>query len=263
MVFLGINAMFKRAVRLQLSQPECRGLILDGARTLEQLQQFEQNLKEEELELGAAVELHVDIETTLSRLASRLVHPASGRVYNLETNPPKVSATSPVPLNSIYIFFFFFFIMTYFFTGRCFHYSDVFNLVVAELWTLMIIPPLTLQVAGRDDITGEPLAMRKGDNNATLKQRYKVWEDNREEVTNYLKESKKLCTPVVASQRTELVYVSLFHSLQHFLPQGKWQSLQDAARKRKVFRHSRYIYMYIYAISDLFIQMCPLCFARV
>ena len=96
--------------------------------------------------------------------------------------------------------------------------------------------------------------MRKGDNDAVLKKRYMLWEKNREEVTNYLKEKKKLCTPVVASQPTELVYVSLFHSLQHFLPQGKWQSLQDAVKKTKVFRHSRYVCRCLYISADQLLQ---------
>lgn len=41
-------------------------------------------------QIHLAINLNVPFEVIMQRLAARWVHPASGRVYNLEFNPPKV-----------------------------------------------------------------------------------------------------------------------------------------------------------------------------
>lgn len=43
--------------------------------------------------VSAVMELDVPFDVIVQRLANRLVHPASGRIYNLEFNPPRVEGT--------------------------------------------------------------------------------------------------------------------------------------------------------------------------
>lgn len=41
-------------------------------------------------ELDLVISLHIPFETLKDRLSARWIHPASGRVYNMEFNPPHV-----------------------------------------------------------------------------------------------------------------------------------------------------------------------------
>ena len=48
--------------------------------------------EESKIEVNVVVNLCVPFETIIERVKDRWIHPASGRVYNLIFNPPKVSA---------------------------------------------------------------------------------------------------------------------------------------------------------------------------
>lgn len=60
-------------------------VVLDGyPRNLSQVK-----MVEEQAPLNLVVELKVPRKVLIDRLSKQLVHPASGRAYNLEVNPPK------------------------------------------------------------------------------------------------------------------------------------------------------------------------------
>ncbi|MEX0430836.1 adenylate kinase [Spiribacter insolitus] len=74
-------------VKERIAQPDCAsGFLFDGfPRTLAQADA----LQEAGVPIDAVVEIRVDDEAIVSRMAGRRVHPGSGRVYHLENAPPK------------------------------------------------------------------------------------------------------------------------------------------------------------------------------
>jgi len=76
-------------VKERISQPDCaNGFLFDGfPRTIPQAEA----LKEADVNIDHVVEIAVEDEEIVSRIAGRRVHPASGRVYHTEHNPPKVA----------------------------------------------------------------------------------------------------------------------------------------------------------------------------
>ncbi|WP_075880702.1 adenylate kinase [Vreelandella massiliensis] len=74
-------------VKERISQPDCEnGFLFDGfPRTIPQADA----MKEAGVKLDHVLEIAVPDEEIVSRLAGRRVHPASGRVYHVDYNPPK------------------------------------------------------------------------------------------------------------------------------------------------------------------------------
>ena len=75
-------------VKERLKQPDCRrGYLFDGfPRTIPQAEA----LKREGVALDYVLEIDVPDKDIITRMSGRRVHPASGRVYHVSFNPPKV-----------------------------------------------------------------------------------------------------------------------------------------------------------------------------
>lgn len=75
-----------------IHRPDCKkGFILDGfPRTVDQANLLDELLRKETSEIDCVINLVVDDELLIKRITGRLIHPASGRSYNVYFNPPKV-----------------------------------------------------------------------------------------------------------------------------------------------------------------------------
>jgi adenylate kinase len=75
-------------VKDRLQQPDCQnGFLLDGyPRTQPQAN----SLIENNIDLDYVIQIKVPDEDLIKRLTGRRTHPASGRVYHLLFNPPKI-----------------------------------------------------------------------------------------------------------------------------------------------------------------------------
>ncbi|MDV7212746.1 adenylate kinase [Azotobacter beijerinckii] len=75
-------------IRERIVQPDCaRGFLFDGfPRTIPQAEA----LRDAGVTIDHVLEIAVDDEEIVSRMSGRRVHPASGRVYHVLHNPPKV-----------------------------------------------------------------------------------------------------------------------------------------------------------------------------
>ena len=76
-------------IQERLQQPDCaNGFLFDGfPRTIPQAEA----LRDAGVHMDHVLEIAVDDEEIVGRLSGRRVHPASGRVYHTEHNPPKVA----------------------------------------------------------------------------------------------------------------------------------------------------------------------------
>lgn len=74
-------------VRERIAEPDCaNGFLFDGfPRTIPQAEA----LDEAGVVIDAVVEIRVPDEEIVKRMSGRRVHPASGRVYHVEFNPPR------------------------------------------------------------------------------------------------------------------------------------------------------------------------------
>ncbi|XP_030049662.1 GTP:AMP phosphotransferase AK3, mitochondrial [Microcaecilia unicolor] len=80
------DVMTKLILR-ELNNMDQRHWLLDGfPRTVPQAEALDNVYK-----IDSVINLNVPFETIKNRLTARWIHPASGRVYNTEFNPPKVS----------------------------------------------------------------------------------------------------------------------------------------------------------------------------
>jgi adenylate kinase len=75
-------------VKQRIAQPDCaKGFIIDGfPRTIPQAEA----LREAGIAIDFVIEIEVADPEILRRMSGRRVHPASGRSYHVEFNPPKV-----------------------------------------------------------------------------------------------------------------------------------------------------------------------------
>ena len=75
-------------VQERLKQPDCKpGYLFDGfPRTIPQAEQ----LQKDGVPLDYVLEIDVPDSEIITRMSGRRVHPASGRVYHVKFNPPKV-----------------------------------------------------------------------------------------------------------------------------------------------------------------------------
>jgi len=78
-------------VKERIAEPDCaKGFLFDGfPRTIPQAEA----LKNEGVHIDVVLEIAVDDEEIVQRMAGRRVHPGSGRVYHIDHNPPKVADT--------------------------------------------------------------------------------------------------------------------------------------------------------------------------
>ena len=65
-------------------------------------------------QLDLVISLNIPYETLRERLSDRWIHPASGRVYNMGFNPPRVKVTVQSVLKMFYLAFFFFLFFLFF-----------------------------------------------------------------------------------------------------------------------------------------------------
>ena len=81
-------------VKERIAQADCaNGFLFDGfPRTIPQAEA----LREAGVALDHVVEIAVEDEEIVKRLSGRRVHPASGRVYHIEYNPPKVAGKDDI-----------------------------------------------------------------------------------------------------------------------------------------------------------------------
>lgn len=81
-------------VRERIAQPDCReGFLFDGfPRTIPQAEA----MVEADVHLDHVLEIAVDDEEIVARLSGRRVHPASGRIYHVDHNPPREAGRDDV-----------------------------------------------------------------------------------------------------------------------------------------------------------------------
>ena len=79
-------------MKVRLNEEDCKnGYILDGfPRTIPQAEGLDSLFLELNQSLDSVIVIEVNDDTIVNRMAGRRVHLASGRVYHMQYNPPKV-----------------------------------------------------------------------------------------------------------------------------------------------------------------------------
>ncbi len=79
-------------MKVRLNEEDCKnGYILDGfPRTIPQAEGLDSLFLELNQSLDSVIVIEVNDDTIVNRMAGRRVHLASGRVYHIQYNPPKV-----------------------------------------------------------------------------------------------------------------------------------------------------------------------------
>lgn len=86
-------------VKERIAEPDCtRGFLFDGfPRTIPQADA----MKAADVHIDYVVEIDVDDDVIIQRMSGRRIHPASGRTYHIDFNPPRVEGIDDVTGESL------------------------------------------------------------------------------------------------------------------------------------------------------------------